>query len=149
MEMKIETIPSCRIAYVRQIGPYGSANVQPMQKIKQWASAKNLLTHSSILVSISHDNPETTPPEQCRYDSGIVIADDYPIDSLVNEAQLIGGKYAIFKVKHTAEHIKQAWGEIFPVLLNDGYQLDARPIYERYIGDMDTNQYCEICVPVL
>lgn len=148
MNIKIETLPKYRIAYVRQVGPYGPANVQPIQTLKKWATTKNLLSNASIILGISHDNPETTLPENCRYDAGIVISDDYQMDDLVNESKLCGGKYAIYKVKHTAEDIQKAWSEIFYELSNCGYQLDERPIFERYIGEMTSNHYCEICVPI-
>jgi len=148
MEIRIEMVPSHRIAYVRQTGPYGPANAQAMHAIKQWAAAKNLFSNSSFIVGISHDNPELTPPEQCRYDACIVIPDHYPIDGSVEEGELIGGKYATAKVKHTAEDIHHAWGEIFPILLSSGYQIDARPAYERYIEEMLLEHFCEICVPV-
>ncbi|MFC7560727.1 hypothetical protein ACFQ5D_00200 [Paenibacillus farraposensis] len=51
----METLPNYRIAYVRQVGPYGPAE-------------------SAILLGIPQDNPQTTPPEKCRYDACIVIA---------------------------------------------------------------------------
>lgn len=146
--MKIETLPKHRIAYVRQVGPYGLTNVQVMGKLKDWAAAKNLISQTSIILGISHDNPETTLPENCRYDAAIVISDDYQIDEFVSESQLFGGKYAIYKVKHTAEDIQQAWSQIFPELSNHGYQIDDRPIFERYIGEMISNHYCELCVPI-
>ncbi|WP_100402594.1 AraC family transcriptional regulator [Bacillus sp. FJAT-42315] len=148
MSIKIEILPKYRIAYVRQVGPYGSANVQTMQKLKQWATAKNLLSQTSVIVGISHDNPETTLPENCRYDAGIVISDNAQIDELVSENKLPGGKYAIYKVKHTAEDLQKAWSEIFYELAHRGYQIDERPIFERYIGSMVSNHYCEICVPI-
>ncbi|MGM7635218.1 AraC family transcriptional regulator [Bacillus sp. Hm123] len=148
MSIKIETLPTYRLAYVRQVGPYGSANIQTMQKLKQWAAAKNLFSQASIIVGISHDNPETTLPENCRYDAGIVISNDAQIDEFVSESELPGGKYAIYKVQHTAEDLQKAWSEIFYELSHRGYQIDERPIFERYIGEMISNHYCEICVPI-
>lgn len=148
MEIKIERLPKYRIAYVRHVGPYGPANVQTMQQLKKWASAKKLINNTSIILGISHDSPETTLPENCRYDAGIVISDDYQMDDFINEGEFIGGKYAVFKVKHTAEAIQKAWRIIFSELLNGGYQIDDRPIFERYIGEMVANHYCEICVPI-
>lgn len=147
MNMKIETLPKYRIAYVRQVGPYGPANIQVMEKLKKWAKEKNLFK-SAIILGIPQDNPETTLPENCRYDACIVIAKDYQIDDSICESELSGGKYAIFKVKHTAEDIQKAWVEIFPALHNHGYQIDNKPVLERYTDEMVNNHYCEICVPV-
>ncbi|PLR76240.1 DNA gyrase inhibitor [Bacillus sp. V3-13] len=148
MNIKVETLPKYRIAYVRQAGPYGPGNIQAMEKLKKWAEEKNLLAEAAIILAIPQDNPETTLPENCRYDACIVISNDYQINNSICESELSGGKYVICKVKHTAEDIQKAWAEIFPALQNSGYQIDNKPIFERYTGDMIYNDYCEICVPV-
>ncbi|MEK4512021.1 AraC family transcriptional regulator [Paenibacillus sp. FSL K6-2524] len=149
MNINIETLPNYRIAYVRQVGPYGPANIQAMEKLKKWAKEKNLLTESTILLGIPQDNPETTLPENCRYDACIVISNDFQIDDSICESELSGGKYVIYELKHTAEEIQKAWTEIFPYLQTSGYQIDNKAIFERYIGDMIFNDYCEICIPIL
>ncbi|MCH1627020.1 AraC family transcriptional regulator [Ferdinandcohnia quinoae] len=147
MNMKVEMIPNYRIAYVRQVGPYGPANVLAMEKVKKWAKEKNL-TKTAIFFGIPQDNPETTLPGNCRYDACIVISNDYHIDDSVSEDELSGGKYVVFKIKHTAEDVQKAWTEIFPAIQNSEYQIDNKPIIERYTGEMINNDYCEICVPV-
>lgn len=148
MEMTIETLPRYRIAYVRQVGPYGPANIQAMEKLKRWAGSKNLLTESAILFGIPQDNPETTPPEKCRYDACVVISHDDELDDAICESVMSGGKYAVFKVNHTAEDIQKAWAACFPALQRSGYQMDSKPVIERYVGDMINNHLCEICIPV-
>ncbi|WP_019535545.1 AraC family transcriptional regulator [Paenibacillus ginsengihumi] len=148
MEMTIETLPQYRIAYVRQVGPYGPANIQAMEKLKGWARSKNLLTESAILFGIPQDNPETTPPETCRYDACIVISQDVVLDDAISEGMMSGGEYAVFKVKHTAEDVQKAWADCFPALQRKGYQMDKRPVMERYVGELVKNHLCEICVPV-
>ena len=147
MNIQIETLPNYRIAYVRQVGPYGPANIQAMETLKKWARENDLIESSTIL-GIPQDHPETTPPENCRYDACIVISWDYQIDHSICEGELSGGNYAVFKIRHTAEDIQRAWTEIFPVLHNSGYQIDNKPIVERYRWDMVNKDYCEICVPV-
>lgn len=149
VNIKVETFPKYRIAYVRQVGPYGPANIQAMKKLKEWAEAKNLLADSAIILGIPQDNPETTLPENCRYDVCIVISKDYQMDNLVCEGELSDGKYAIYKVKHTVEDIQKAWTEIFPAIHNGGYQIDNKPILERYNSGMINKGYCELCVPVI
>ncbi|AIQ14605.1 AraC family transcriptional regulator [Paenibacillus durus] len=148
MNITVETLPNYRIAYVRQVGPYGPANTQAMKKLKKWAEEKNLLTESSIILGIPQDHPETTLPEHCRYDACIVISKDYPMDDSICESEFTGGVYVVFKVKHTTEDIQQAWADIIPALQNSGYQMDNKPIIERYTGEMINHHFCEICVPV-
>lgn len=147
MYINIENIPKYRLAYVRQVGPYGPNNIQAMEKLKKWAEENNL-AKSAIILGIPQDNPETTLPENCRYDACIVISEDYQLNDSICESEISGGKYVICKVKHTAEDIQKAWAEIFSTIQNSEYQIDSIPILERYTGDMIKNGYCEICVPV-
>ncbi|MED3822552.1 GyrI-like domain-containing protein [Priestia flexa] len=147
MKFKVETLPNYRIAYVRQKGPYGPANIKAMEKLKKWAKEENLL-NSSILLAIPQDNPETTPPENCRFDACIVISKDYQLDNSIYENEISGGKYLVYKVKHTAEDIQKAYTDIFSSLQSNGYQIDNKPIMERYTVDMVNNHYCELCIPI-
>lgn len=103
---KVETLPNYRIAYVRRIGPYGNANFEVMEKLKKWAKERNLLK-SAILFAIPQDNPETTLPENCRFDACIVISKDYQMDDSIYEGELSGGKYLLYEVKHTAANIQK------------------------------------------
>ncbi|AGK98615.1 DNA gyrase inhibitor [Clostridium pasteurianum BC1] len=150
VDITIEKIPTHRIAYIRQIGPYGINNVQTMENIKKWAKSNDLFNDESIIFGIAQDNPKTTKPENCRYDTCIVVSKDYLLtDEYVREGYITGGKYVVFKINHTAEAVQKAWNDIFPELLRQGYQFDeTRPILERYIVKMVNNHYCEICVPV-
>jgi DNA gyrase inhibitor len=148
MNPTIETLPKSRIAYVRQTGPYGPANIHAMEKLKQWAAEKNLLNESAVILGIPQDNPATTKPENCRYDACIVIENETQIDDTINEGELPGGTYAIFQVQHTAEDIQQAWDGIGQAIQNSGYIIDNKLILERYRGDMAATNYCEICVPI-
>jgi len=147
MEVKIEMLPPCRVAYMRQIGPYGSGNVPVMERLKKWAAAHELFTPSSEILGIAHDDPDLTPAEKCRYDACIIIPEEQRLAGSVNENRLPGGRYALFSVKHTAEDIARAWENIFTEWLPEsGYQIDERPIFERYKGV--EIEISEICVPV-
>ncbi|MEY8348079.1 GyrI-like domain-containing protein [Bacillus cereus] len=151
MDIRIETIPAYQIAYIRQIGPYGVENVRTMEKLKEWATCNHLFHDDSIILGIAQDHPETTKPENCRYDACIVVSNDYTVnDSYVRKGNIVGGKYAVFQISHTAEAVQKAWIDIFPALLRQGYQFDdERPIIERYVVEMVHNHQCEICVPIV
>jgi len=149
MNIKVDHLPNYRIAYVRQVGPYGPHNVKVMEKLKSWAKKKGLFNKDSTILSIPRDNPEVISPENCRYDAGIVISNGYRINNEVGEDRLIGGQYAIYRVRHTAEEIQKAWDLIFVELLNKGYLVDSRPMFERYYGEEDDVDYCDICIPII
>lgn len=148
MEMKIESLPPQRIVYVRQIGPYGPANIQAMSKLKQWAMEHQRLNESAILLGIPLDNPEKTLPEHCRYDACLVVSDGENVDHPFSERKIEGGNYVVCKIKHTQEAVQEAWENIIPFVKNNGYEVATQPIIERYKGDMIMAELCEICVPV-
>lgn len=147
MDYKIETIPNYRIAYKRRIGLYGPENIDVMTELKGWASERNLL-QSAILYAIPLDNPESTKPENCRFDACIVVERDYPLNNTIGERELLGGRYLIFKIKHTTEAIQEAYTKLHTWIQKSGYQMDNKPIMERYKADLLKNHYCEICVPI-
>ena len=150
MNIEIEKTLFYRIAYIRQIGSYGQNNVQTMENLKKWAMSNGLINDQSIILGIARDNPKIVEPKNCRYDACIVISNDYCIsDDYISDGSILGGKYAIFKIRHTTEEVQKAWVAIFPELFKKGYQLDeARPILERYKNEMVKNHFCEICVPI-
>ncbi|PAE09580.1 DNA gyrase inhibitor [Terribacillus saccharophilus] len=147
MKVKIETIPTYPIAYFRRVGPYGAANYQTMQELKEWAAANKLLDDTSIIFGISQDNVETTDPQECRYDAALVVPADFQND-VVLIGELTGGKYISFTVPHTVEAMQQAWGDIFLEISKLGYELDSRPTFERFTASMLKEHYCEICIPI-
>lgn len=150
MKMNIETIPSCSIAYIRQIGTYGEENIQTMEQLKHWARDNNLMNSKAVIFGIAHDNPQTTLPENCRYDACILVTDEhFLVGDNVQHGEIAGGKYAVFAVEHTAKAVERAWAEIFPVLSESGYLPDTkRSILERYAAEQVEQHLCEICVPI-
>ncbi|RPE03343.1 AraC family transcriptional regulator [Paenibacillus polymyxa] len=150
MKAEIEKIPSCRIAYMRQIGPYGIANSQLMEKFKCWVKSNNLFNNTSIILGIAQDNPAFVRPENCRYDACLVLPDDYYVNAdEVSLSNISGGRHAVFKINHTAEAVQRTWTKIFLELESQRFSLDeTRPILERYTVELINNHYCEICVPI-
>lgn len=76
------------------------------------------------MFAIPLDNPETTPPNQCRFDACIVIPNDFQVDNSVLERELSGGEYYVYEVKHTTEEIQKAYPAIFQHLQNNNFQID-------------------------
>lgn len=150
MNIEIENIPSYRIVYIRQIGPYGQNNIKIMEQLKLWARTNKLLNEQSIILGIAHDNPKLVDSKICRYDTCFVISNDNCIsDDKINEGRILGGKYAVFLISHTAESVQKAWYAIFPELNKHNYQMDeTRPILERYKTNLVKDHFCEICVPI-
>jgi len=70
-------------------------------------------------------------------------------DNSANEAELSGGKYAVFTISPYHRSSSECMSEIFPQFKSPGLQLNVSRTYiERYIPAMVDNHLCEICVPV-
>ncbi|WP_297423164.1 GyrI-like domain-containing protein [Clostridium sp.] len=151
MYINIEMIPSYKIAYMRKIGPYGPENVQVMEQLKSWARERDLFNESSIILGIAQDNPKFTEHKDCRYDACLVVSEEFRVDNeYINFGKVMGGKYCVFKISHTADAMQKALMEIFPELSRRNYEFDdRRPILERYAIQMINKHQCEICVPIL
>ena len=146
----MEHLPTCRIAYIRRIGPYGSRNREAIESLKNWVKDNLLLTEDNVILGIAQDDPTVTKLEDCRYDACLVIADDTRIsDDAINLGSIAGGWHAVFTIDHTAEAMGMAWNKIFPELQRQGLQADnTRPVIERYAARMIRAHLCELCVPV-
>jgi len=151
MDINIEMISSYKIAYIRRTGTYGSENVQIMEQLKSWARENDLLNETSIILGIAQDNPQIIEPKNCRYDTCLVVSDEFKVNNkYINFGKTMDGKYCVFKIGHTADAMQKAWRKIFSELSKKGYEFDdRRPIIERYKAEMVSENYCEICVPIL
>ncbi len=149
--LKIENIPCTKVAYIRQVGPYGDNNRQTMGRLKVWAQSMRLLNEDSVLLGIAYDNPAFVESNKCRYDTCLILSENSVInDTCVQEGRIQGGNYAVFQIAHTAKAVENAWNTIFSAISSEDCQLDeGRPIMERYNFKLLKEHYCEICVPIL
>ena len=147
MDYAIEQLPAQQILYMRRTGAYGAENYALMESLKKWANDRGLLNDSTIY-GIARDDPNT-PPDQCRYDVCLVVDADYTADPQVQKGELPGGKYAVFKVPHTAEAVQAFWASAMQTLQEKGLQYTMTgPILERYQYHVVSAGECEFCVPV-
>lgn len=147
--MDIKSLPEEKILYFRRTGEYGEGNYAAMARIKEYASSHGLMGDDTVILGIAQDNPQTTPPEQCRYDT-CVVTEQQPLDADISAGVFTGGKYAVFTVEHTAAAVAKAWLEIFIELAHAGVSADnTKPIVERYAAEVMKRGFCEICVPIV
>jgi len=155
--MSIETreIASCRVAYMRHVGPYGETGgiATLWADFERWIRARDLRRPDTQTIGIGHDAPRIAAPDKLRYDACVVVGDDFKPDRFVNVADLPGGRYAVAQFEGTSAGISEAWERLFTAWLpGSGYQPEDRPCLELY--RMDEAQrargalLCELCIPV-
>ncbi|CUB31429.1 DNA gyrase inhibitor [Bacillus subtilis] len=105
MKITIEELPESRIAYFRNVGEYGGKqNKELMESFKKWAQLNGVF-HNSVILGIPQDDPSITPKEECRYDVGVVLNEDFNVPQPAQVGKLPGGKYAVFLLDHTKEAV--------------------------------------------
>ncbi|WP_086313983.1 hypothetical protein A5821_001538 [Enterococcus sp. 7F3_DIV0205] len=148
--MKIEIIPIQRIFYLRRIGCYGEENKQLMATLKEKLKEASLFNEDTIIYGIAWSELNT-PKEMCIYDVCVTVSAEQNIIEEMKETVLEGGKYAIFKIKHTEKEIQRFWEKFMQQNFQKEIVIIAdlnRPILERYTGRLIAAGYCEFCVPI-
>jgi AraC family transcriptional regulator len=154
MDVKIETLPSYRVAYMRHIGPYAPAGISDVwHRLARWAGPRDLWSAERVCLGITHDNPHVTEPSKCRYDAALVVPAGFTATGDVNVIDVPGGKYAIARFVGKPWEIGAVWDRLFGEWLPpSGYQPDDRPMFERYRGEAfdkaSGNFTCDVCAPV-
>jgi len=159
MHVEISNIPDARVAYMRHVGPYGSAGISQLwQRFGGWCRDQGLIPPPRIMYGLCLDNPGMTPADKLRYDACIEVGDDFKPQGEIGVTTLKGGRYACASFTGTAADIAGAWGRfVSDWLPGSGYAIDtsdeARCAAERYGVNftMDKNTgvfHCELCLPV-
>jgi AraC family transcriptional regulator len=141
------------IAYLRHVGSYGQRiSAFWQQQVYPWMVTNSLLQFPRY--GVSHDDPNITAPEQCRYDAGVEVPAQLELSGPAFKTTLAGGRYASAYFRGTVDQIGDAW----VALLRDwlppsGMHLDGRPSFEYYPPgssfDPATGVFdCQICIPV-
>lgn len=150
LTMKIKELPEVKLIFMRRTGAYGPENQQLMETFKAWLKENELFNETTIILGIAQDNPETTVPENCRYDVGLIVSEFKEFDDpKILQTVIEAGKYALFTVNHTAQAVTDFWRKLSNELNESNVTLDVRsPIIERYQYKMVANHLCEFCVPI-
>ena len=123
-------------------------------KFWQWCKTHGLVNDECISIGMSHDDPQITPPQKCRFDACIVVDENFKPSAGVNIQEIPGGKHAVFKFRGTNPDIQVFFRNIYSKWLPEsGYLPDDKAPFELYRGD---NNYdcntgifsCDVCIPV-
>ena len=141
------------VVYQRYTGPYGpDVGRFWFEQVAPWMAANGLM--GRVRYGVSHDDPDITDGDKCRYDACIEVAPGTVLSGQPMRTTLAGGRYACTRFEGTVETINDAWRALLRGWLpGSGLQLDARPFLEHYpLGssyDPATGVFdCELCIPV-
>jgi AraC family transcriptional regulator len=155
LDVRIQALPSYRVACMRFVGPYGPQGIpQLWGKVRTWMAMHDLIAENELSVGIAYDNPNIAVSQTCRYDAGVVVSSDFALDRRVSVTDTASGRYAITAFSGTAAEIAAAWDLTFSAWIPDsGFAPDDKPCIELYRGttglDPSVGAFtCELCLPV-
>lgn len=139
VSVQIETIPTCRVAYLRRRGAYNvfaSAHNEigaGFGALFQLAEREGFLHDDGYFVGICLNSPRLTFASQCLYDICMTLRDDVPENGPVGVQTIPGGRFAILRVTCPAPAIAEYWNWLLAVWLPaSGAVRELAPSFERY-----------------
>lgn len=151
MNYTIENLNDSYVVYMRNVGPYGGPNnFKLMSNFKVWIANNNLQKELSSygIWGIALDNPDQTPPEECRYDLVLCTSTQNTFNSEVKVRQFKGGKYAVFNIPHTTEEVQQFWANLGKHITQNNLNLRDEPVIERFKEEEGLDQFCDFLIPI-
>ncbi len=153
MKVTVTERPATRVVYLRQVGPYGAAVAQFWQQ-RFYPYIVNRGLTGRPCYGISHDDPDITAPERCRFDICTEVDGDFIATGEGLVTTIPAGKYGSLPFWGTTRTIHAAWSSLLREWLPaSGWQLDGRPTFEYYPPDAAYNSAtgefgCDIVIPL-
>jgi len=135
--VEVRRIEPLRVAAIRHVGPYDRIGAL-FEGLMAWAGRHRMLGSATRVLGLCYDDPEMTPPEQCRYDACLALDPDQsvPLQDGVSEILIQGGEYAV--AVHRGKHcdLPQTYalvcGQWCPRF---GREIRDVPCIENYLND--------------
>ncbi|QIE29334.1 HTH-type transcriptional activator RhaR (plasmid) [Caballeronia sp. SBC1] len=136
MQLRIVAFPETRVAALEHRGPVGHINASVRKFIGWRMQSEQSPVSSSRTFGIPRSNPDTTPPDEFRFD--ICGEIDGPVASnadWVRELVIPGGRCAVVRHVGSTDHIGET---IYPIysdsLPASGEELRDHPLFFHYLS---------------
>jgi len=154
LKAKILDAKPRKVVYVQSIGEYsGTGTAEAWQKVCNFVKNKRLFGWRTEMIGVSHDDPQITEADKCRYDACITVNRDIKPEGKVGFKVLEGGHYAVFRYQGPYSGLLDAYNTIYRTWLpGSGKELRDLPCFEKYLNDPNTVRpeklLTEIHVPI-
>jgi len=154
-KVKVEKTKPMKIAYIEHIGAYGEIPYDEYySRLYEWAK-ENKVRPGFSAMNICYDDPEKTPPEQCRSEIAIPIKGTATPDKEIKIKELPSMEVAVIKHKGPSSEYGETYNELSQWIEENGYEWAFEPIpaMEVYtkkpkIVNGETIIYANVKVPV-
>jgi AraC family transcriptional regulator len=134
-EVRIETVPTRRVAFLRHIGPYGEA-CDTFDRLMAWAGRRDLLGRGSVVLGVCHDDPEVTAPDKIRFDCCVSVGEEVKGEGDIGVQTLDGGECAVLTHIGPYTQLGEAYRWLFGAWLpTSGREPRNAPPFEVYYNN--------------
>jgi len=135
MEVEIKKISPIEVYSVRKTGAYKEAASEAFGELMPFAYGNRLMTPSTRIFGIGHDNPSVTDSENIRYDACFTREVSIEPVGEVQIQTIKGGDYAIVLHKGPYETLVESYDAIIGTWLpENGRELRDVPLFEEYLN---------------
>lgn len=151
-KIEVKKIPTLDLAYISYKGKMEAIG-SIYNKLVKWATPKGLINEETRMVTIYHDSPKITDPNNLRMSACIVLNDPIDIGDEVNLRVLGSTKCIVSRLEITPFQFQQAWESSFVWMTENGYKkstIDPFEIYYNNAAEHPENKFIvDLCIPVL
>ena len=149
----VKTIERIDMAYLSHQGNMELLGTT-FNRLIQWAAPKGLMNQENLrLLTIYHDSPKVTSPENIRMSAGIILNSEINVDGEVGLKSIDPGKCIVSRFEITPNEFQQAWESNFVWMSENGYSKSEQDPFEIYYNNAEEhpeNKFIvDLCIPVM
>ena len=140
---EIKKVPRLDLATISHKGKMEAIG-SVYNKLVKWATPKGLINEQTRMVTIYHDSPKITDPNNLRMSACIVLNDPIELDGEVNLRILSPTKCIVSRLEITPFEFQQAWESSFAFMIENGYkksEIDPFEIYYNNAAEHPENKF--------
>lgn len=145
----IDSLELATIAHKGKIDDIGKV----YNKLIQWATPKGLIHQNTKMVTIYHDSPKITDPNNLRMSACLVLNNPIKTEGEVNLRTLKSTKCIVSRFEITPFQFQQAWESSFVWMTENGYKkstIDPFEIYYNNAAEHPENKFIvDLCIPIV
>jgi AraC family transcriptional regulator len=132
--VRLETIPPRRVAFIRHVGPYETA--QPVfGRLLCWAGRRGLFGPGTLVMGVCPDDPSVTPPDKIRFDCCVIVDAPVTPEGEIGVQTVAGGDYAVVRHRGPYSRLGDTYGWLYGVWLpTSGREPGNAPPFEVYLN---------------
>lgn len=151
-QFTVKELPAIQLAGIAHIGDFQVMD-KLYESLMKWGVQKGILDRAAFkAITIYHDNPNVTHPQQVRYSACVTVNKDFEAEGEIRPVTLQKGSYAVGYFEIAASDFPKAWESLCIWVVENGYAFRDGDYFEMYHNDHTTHPeqkfIVELCIPV-